>query len=228
MKNKEKPIHALFGILVLTSLVVGPVAGERSSRLQSAQTPGAGCDLEFAGKDRKAVKLRTPDQSYKKQNDGKPLTVADFLSLVCSLDSKVSTPVPEDQPMDIEKVEVTLDAFIIAMKQDADNDFHIQIADKPDANANQIIVEVPPGQDYCDARQNVHKLFLDDGGDSLAKHVFAAPPKVEITGYLFLDSAHGKTAFCKNNGGRGIQINGKPSHVVGLWEIHPVITLKSI
>jgi len=227
MKNKAISILVFIGILVMISMVsISPTLGARD--LHDSQDSDAGCELDFAGSARKAVKLRKPGQNYRKQNDGDPITVADFLSLVCGLDSKVVKPVPATRPMNIEKLEVTIDAFIIAMKQDPDDDFHIQIADEPNAAADQIIVEVPPGDAYCDARQNAHQLFLDDGGGSLTKHVFGSPPKVEITGYLFLDSVHGQTRFCRNNGGRGMHINDNTSHVKGLWEIHPVIALRSV
>ena len=129
--------------------------------------------------------------------------------------------------MKVEKVEVTIEAFILAMKRDPDNDFHIQIGDEPD----QVIVEVPPGQDYCDARQSVFQLFQNDGGGSLSKHPFDNPPKVRVTGYLFLDSVHAPRGgrFCKSNGGRGMLLGSDgASHVVGLWELHPVIELKSV
>lgn len=229
MKNKTNRVIVFAVILAMISIVgISPTAGARSSGLYDNQDSDAGCDLDFNGSARKAVKLRKPGQQYAKQNGGDPITVADFLSLVCGLESKVTKPVPAAKPMDIEKLEVTIDAFIIAMKQDPDDDFHIQIADEPNADADQIIIEVPPGDAYCDPRQNAHQLFLDDGGGSLSKHVFDSPPKVEITGYLFLDSVHGQTRFCKNNGNRGMHINGNTSHVKGLWEVHPVIALKSI
>ncbi|HYL97823.1 MAG TPA: hypothetical protein VEZ90_02625 [Blastocatellia bacterium] len=243
MEKKAISLVAVIGLIAAVGLVnVGPVVGSGpghvrlvnaglaagSGHPRHSQDTGAGCDLTFAGSARKLVKLRSPDQTYKKQNDGTAISVADFLSLVCTLDSKVTKPVPATKPMEVEKLEVTIDAFIIAMKQDPDNDFHIQIADTADASADQIIVEVPPGDAYCDARQNVHQLFVNDGGESLTKYVFDTPPKVEIVGYLFLDSAHGGTKFCTNNGGRGIHINSDVSHVKGLWEIHPVISLKSI
>src|SRR5262249_41366215 len=158
-------------ILSLTLLFVLPSIGRpHGSTATLLSFQDAGCDLEFAGSARKEVKLRSPDQNYPKANDGDAFTVADFLSWVCTLDKKVPARIPASQAMKVEKVEVTIEAFILAMKRDPDNDFHIQIGDEPDQDTDQVIVEVPPGQDYCDARQNVFQLFQNDGGGSLSKH----------------------------------------------------------
>jgi hypothetical protein len=127
--------------------------------------------------------------------------------------------------MEVEKVTVTLRGFVMAMKRDPDNDLHVQIADaaRPYRQA-QIIVEIPPGAAYCDARSKMMDLFLADGGTRLSGYAFRNPPLVQVTGYLFLDSTHGPS--CTANGGRGIKNGLRTSPVKGTWgEIHPVISL---
>lgn len=94
-----------------------------------------------------------------------------------------------------------------------------------------MVVEIPPGADYCDARSAMMELFRADGGDRITGHVFKHPPQVELTGYLFLDAAHmraGRTDYCTNNGGRGIHGTLKNSPVRGIWEVHPVVSLKKV
>jgi len=48
--------------------------------------------------------------------------------------------------------------------------------------------------------------------------------RVELTGYLFLDSHHGPT--CAGSGGRGIKNGLGQFPVKTTWEIHPVISLE--
>lgn len=120
------------------------------------------------------------------------------------------------------------------MKLDPDKDLHVQIADEASPyNQQQLIVEIPPGADYCDARSALMNLFRTDGGRKVSGkgYVFNHPPHVELTGYLFIDAWHinrGRTDYCTNNGGRGIRNGLKVSPVRGLWEVHPVTSLKSV
>ncbi|MBC8028720.1 MAG: hypothetical protein H7Z16_01300 [Pyrinomonadaceae bacterium] len=128
----------------------------------------------------------------------------------------------------MEKLTVKLKGFVMAMKLDPDNDLHIQIADTatPYRQA-QIIVEIPPGGAYCDARTKMMELFRADGGMTLSRgraYLFSVPPQVDATGYLFLDSHHGTS--CTRSGGRGIRNGRQTSPVKGTWEIHPVIQLR--
>jgi hypothetical protein len=128
-------------------------------------------------------------------------------------------------------VRVKLRVFVLAMKLEAnDNDLHIQVADRPAPfDQEQLVVEIPPGSEYCDARSVMMDLFCADGGTRLARHIFRRPPQVELTGYLFLDAAHiraRRTDFCTDNGGRGIRVGQGASHVRGIWELHPVIKVE--
>jgi len=87
---------------------------------------------------------------------------------------------------------------------------------------------VPPGPAYCDARKKVWSLVKAElpAKSTNTIHVMETPPKVRITGYVFLDSAHGSTKFCQTSGGRGIHHNGT-QQVRGLWEVHPVLEVSS-
>jgi hypothetical protein len=93
------------------------------------------------------------------------------------------------------------------------------------------VVETPPGNESCDARKKILDLIKKDGGEAefttKDRYIFVNPPRVLVTGYVFLDSTHGAANFCVSNGGRGIQKNGTASRVRGLWEIHPVFSVKA-
>ncbi|MDT7540594.1 MAG: hypothetical protein QOE33_498 [Acidobacteriota bacterium] len=210
-------------------------ARHRARPAVAAPVQNNGCDLSFTGSSRKAVKLRSTSLNYPFQNGGRAISVTDFFASTCPLDVNVPTKkgaISETQPMDSEKVTIKIRAFVMAMKRDPDNDLHVQIADAASPyKQQQLIVEIPPGADYCDARSALMDLFRADGGTKLASYIFKHPPHVELTGYLFLDKAHmraGRTDFCTNNGGRGIKGNLSVSPVRGIWEIHPVFKLESV
>lgn len=164
------------------------------------------------------------------------MSVADFFAFTCPLDVRVPTrksDVPEGEAMESEKVKIKIRAFVMAMKRDPDNDLHVQIADRSRPySQQQLIVEIPPGEAYCDARSALMAMFRSDGGARLSRgFVFKHPPHVEVTGYLFLDKAHmraRRTDFCTNNGGRGIKGGLAASPVRGIWELHPVIKLEGV
>src|SRR5207244_52740 len=120
-------------VLILPCLLVVSLTFSSSAKRKTNHTTvpqdDNGCDLTFTGSARKRVKLRSPTLDYPEHNDGQPISVSDFLAFVCPLDADVPHPVPSTEPMDMEKVKVTLSGFVMAMKKDPDNDLHIQIAD---------------------------------------------------------------------------------------------------
>ena len=187
-----------------------------------------GCGLKFTGKARKLVKMRAPNRNYPKFKNGDAISVREFLTELCpGASTKVPDPVPAKTAMLVERQTVTVRAFVLAMKRDPDNDLHIQIGDKASPfNQNQIIVEIPPTEKFCDVRTVMMDLLRVEKPNAPKQHVFKNPPEVEITGYLFLDSHHGST--CTGSGGRGIKNGLKKSPVKSTWEVHPVISLSLI
>ena len=116
---------------------------------------------------------------------------------------------------------------MLAMKRDPDNDLHIQIGDKASPfKQDQIIVEIPPTNKFCDVRTAMMDLLRAEVPSARKQQVFTNPPEVEITGYLFPDSHHGSA--CSGSGGRGIKNGLKNSPVRSTWELHPVIGLSPI
>jgi len=193
------------------------------------------CSLSFNGSYRKAVKNRTAADgaNYTVHNNGAPITVAEWFGLVCGFDPKLkgknittSTKVING----IETTQVTLDGFLLGARFERsvhkgdgnDNDFHIEISDSKQWQSKHVIVEVPPGPEYCDARKQIFDIVRADGcgGD---KCILKTPVKIRVTGFVFLDGEHGKTCSIK----RGMVVNGV-SGATGAWEIHPVLQVERV
>ncbi len=210
------------------------------------------CSLEFLGKSRRAVKLRTEGdgRDYQKFNNGAPITVGQWYELAGSLDSKVPEDfkrISENEAMPgIETIEVTLTCWLLAARlehsedglHEKDNDFHLEVSGEPRWDTPHVIVEIPPGSDYCDTRQLIWELAAEDSkrtGHLMTRntHIFGNPVHVLVRGYVFFDKPHAEPArrkveaFFQASGGRGIRADGA-SHVQGIWEIHPVLSIDVI
>jgi hypothetical protein len=207
------------------------------------------CSWEFLGVSRKAVKLRSENdgRTYQKFKQGNPISVAQWYDLVCSFDAKIPEDfrkISEQEALrDMETIEVTLQCWLLATRlehsegnsKEKDNDFHIEVGGEPRWDTPHVIVEIPPGPDYCDARQRVRNLTEEDSrktGHPIKRsaHVFGDPVEVLVRGYVFFDKPHAEQvrhnheAYCQGSGGRGIHVNGA-SRVQGIWEIHPVFDI---
>ena len=203
--------------------------------ITQAQAFSNDCSLSFKGSYRKAVKNRkaADGANYANHNNGNAITVAKWFGLVCGFDPNLkgknittSTKVING----IETTRVTLEGFLLGAKFERnvhagdgkDNDFHIEISDSKRWKSKHVIVEVPPGPEYCDARKQIFDIVRADGcgGD---RCILKTPVKVRVTGFVFLDGAHGKT--CKIN--RGMVVSGV-SGAEGAWEIHPVLKVERV
>lgn len=208
------------------------------------QQPSNDCSLTFKGTSRKAVKNRTTADGvdYEVFQGGDPISVNEWFALTCSLDVSVPNRIPATEPIDgIETMTVTLEGFLVGFKFERnsrprdgkDNDLHLEIAPSRNWNTRHVIVEIPPGAEFCEARNTVWRLKEADGSDgdsSSDRHIFNNPKKVRVTGYVFLDSAHvgASTTLCHSSGGRGIRKDGQGTKVRGLWEIHPVLSIEVV
>ena len=103
-----------------------------------------------------------------------------------------------------------------------DNDFHLEVSDSQKWRSKHLIVEIPPGPEYCDARKQLFDIVKQDGCGS-DRCILKTPVKVRVTGFIFLDGAHGKTCKIK----RGMIVNGF-NGATGAWEIHPVLEVKRV
>jgi hypothetical protein len=151
--------------------------------------------------------------------------------LVCSFDPKLKgKKITTNVIKGIETVKVTLEGFLLGAKFERnvhtgdgkDNDFHIEISDSKKWQSKHVIVEVPPGPEYCDARKQIFDIVRADGcgGD---KCILKTPVKIRVTGFVFLDGAHDKTCKIK----RGMVVGGV-SGADGAWEIHPVLKVERV
>lgn len=230
----KRHLISFSALILILSLVTPSLAQRRRRAPRPRPATDNGCQLPFTGSDRRAVKLRRPNLDVPFHNGGRAISLVDWYEFVCPLSTDVPTrrrDVPQGRPLNVERLKVKVRAFVLAIKQESnDNDLHLQIADTASPyNQQQLVVEIPPGDAFCTARSNMMELFRADGGRRLSTgHVFRNPPLVEITGYLFLDSAHmraRRTDVCTDNGGRGIRNGLRTSPVRGIWEIHPVTEL---
>ncbi len=194
------------------------------------------CNIPFEGSERKAVKNRKPGQKYTFHNGGRAITVSEFYSYVSSLVDGIPSQrklVPHDTPLKAEKLTIKVRGYLMAGKSEDDNDFHLQISETPEwKEMSQLVVEIAPGEDFCEARNNYIKLVEAQPKGTPKKCIFTKPPLVEVTGYLFLDASHmrkQRTDYATDNGGRGIRGGGmKTSPVRGIWELHPVTKLEAV
>lgn len=233
-----KPLRMMLLLLLAIALVPSqeppkhpPAAPGKAAKKKppSKNDKPADCIVAFAGTSRKAVKLRTEADgtNYAKLNGGNVIAVSDWFKDTCNLDPQLPAKVPESQAMDkLETQVVTLKGFLMAAKLDPDNDIHTQIGGDDKWDSPQVVVEVPPGPDYCAARTKVWGLISNDAapGSPGVEHVMKNPVPITVTGYVFLDAFHRRKgkAPCQDNGGRGIQ-KGGIDKVQGIWEIHPVL-----
>jgi len=195
------------------------------------------CDLQFRGQARKLVKLRAPSLAAQYQpvgTDAQPATVSSILAMGCELQPHLPEAIPENDALDVEKRVVTLQGFLMAVRFEhlaalpfQDQDFHIQLSDSSDWNASRhIIIEVPPGQPYCDARKAIWQLVKNEDPSAGRTHIFRNPPRVKVVGFLFFDGTHAQGNDCNSSGGRGISDGNHPNMVQGVWELHPVIAAR--
>jgi len=200
-----------------------------------AQAFSNDCSLSFKGSYRKAVKNRkaADGATYTNHNNGDAITVAEWFDLVCGFDPQLkgknittSTKVING----VETVKVSLEGFLLGAKferqvhtgDSKDNDFHIEISDSNKWKSKHVIVEVPPGPEYCDARKEIFDIVKADGcgADSC---ILKTPVKIRVTGFVFLDGAHGKTCKIK----RGLMVGGVTG-TEGAWEIHPLLKVERV
>src|SRR5207249_165833 len=100
----------------------------------------------------------------------------------------------------------TLKAYLLAVRFEKnvkpgdgkDNEFHIEVGAKPQWEGPHVIVEITTGKPSCLARKIAWRLATVDFAADTSKRrqklttvrIFAQPPLVLITGYVFVDGFH--------------------------------------
>lgn len=252
-------MQKLFFLILICAVVilVGCRKGDQSHQADAIRAPvisDPSCILVYEGIDRKDIKLRPSGLSYPAHNSGKAISVAEWFALLCGreYESLLRDKFPNDASHQAEHLFITLRAYILLVKSEEDNDYHLQVADRPEWSLDnpQVIVEIPPGVNYCTARKNFEDILEASGGrvsnqetgsratQISKRYYFKNPPLVEISGYLFLDAHHRRkdsVDLCRADGGRGVRGSKREvgqtfteSPVQGLWEIHPVLSIKRV
>lgn len=228
-----KPMRTILGLLIALLAARASWAGITDN-----------CPAGFAGTDRKPVKTRSTSagSSYTKVNGGSPITAKKWFDLTCAWDDEFPAGLSSADKATyknktfpaIENQKITLTGYLLSIKKDPnDNDFHVEIGDKPSWNSRHLIAELPSTSASCAAR----KLLVDLVDKDIAKygtsysgnkHAFHKAVKIQVQGYVFLDMHHAKNngVLCTDDGGRGLRLSNSPSHVVGLYEIHPAFSVK--
>src|ERR1051325_8646407 len=229
--------HRLRRTLLCLLFAANGVAQTPAPPVQPAAQAPDDCSLTFNGTARKAVKLRPRSLAATYTTFGTaaaPRDLTAWFAAACMWQAKVPATIPETAPIvGAEDQVATLQAYLVAVKYegDGDRDFHIELSASSDWTAsNHVIVEVPPGQEYCDARHMIWSFVQADAGGTPPKnpYIFQHPVLVNITGYVFYDAAHAVPNGCVDNGGRGIRKDGGTSMVQGIWELHPVISVAPV
>src|ERR1700730_11781837 len=94
------------------------------------------CSWESTSKSRKAVKLRTANDSasYTNFNSGQPVTLDRWFEMTCKLDALVPEKLPDDSPIaGAETVRVTVRGYLLAARfeRDDDHDVHVELGATP-------------------------------------------------------------------------------------------------
>jgi hypothetical protein len=211
------------------------------------------CTLRFTGKYRKAIKLRKAGLPYQRYNSGKAIDLDQWFALTEQLGAKLGNSrnsIPSNQIIKgVEDIQVTLKGYLLAVRFEKnlhpndgkDNEFHIEIGATPQWQEPHVVVEATTGNPSCTARKLAWSLAIADTAADKSKkskkltilRVFAYPPQVLITGYVFVDGTHAHgvmtpTKWAHDSGGRGIHLKGLDSQVNGLFEIHPVTALATV
>jgi hypothetical protein len=214
--------------------------------LAIAQRPDD-CALEFKGHSKRSVKLRTgaDGASYELWKGGEAMTLDEWFAHTCGRRFNERVPSEVDDGPDakaiagVETARVKVKGWLLAARfeKHEDHDLHIEIGAEPKWETDHLIVEIPPGPEYCAARTTLWALVKRDRASP--RHdskVLARPVSITVEGFVFLDYSHKHQSPCTNrwsknwcdrNAGRGIHYPSpdSPSRVRGCFEIHPVLSV---
>lgn len=125
---------------------------------------------------------------------------------------------------------VTVTGYLYRARCRTDGDYHMEIGVSPARrNARCLIVEVPdPSQIPDHQLRTLIRRARDDlesmGSSVFASHARARPLQVTVTGQLFLDESHHRSA--DPSGGRGTLLDSGRHCASNLWEVHPVFRIE--
>jgi hypothetical protein len=188
------------------------------------------CSWENKSKARKLVKTRSAEvgKNYINYNDGKPITIAEWYKLTCSLDAKVPDQIPADAPIEgAETMRVTVRGYLLGahFERDGDHDMQAEIAAGPEWDTDHVLLELAPGTEYCEARHSLWQLVRKDGCKT-DQCILRKPVEVLVTGYLLLGGAQGTKDYCQAPSTRGMHKGNEGSMIRGAWRLQPVFAVR--
>jgi hypothetical protein len=188
------------------------------------------CSWENKSKVRKAVKTRgtAVGSSYLNYKDGQPINLNEWYTLTCSLDAKVPQTIPADSAIEgAETIRVSLRGYLLAARfeRDADHDIQVELGASPDWNTDHVLVELPPGDEFCEARRELWSILRSDGCKT-DECLVRKPVEVIVTGYVMLGGTSTMPEYCHVPSTRGMRKGEEPSHLVGAWRLQPVFSDK--
>lgn len=190
------------------------------------------CSWENKSKARKLVKTRSAEagKTYVNYNDGKPITIAGWYRLTCSLDAKVPDQIPADAPIEgAETMRVTVRGYLLGahFERDGDHDMQAEIAAGAEWDSPHVLLELAPGAEYCAARHELWELVRKDGCKT-DQCIMKKPIEVLASGYLLLGGAQGTKDYCQAPSTRGMHKGNEESMIRGAWRLQPVFAVKKI
>jgi hypothetical protein len=190
------------------------------------------CSWENTSKARKLVKTRSAEvgKSYINYNEGKPITIAEWYRLTCSLDAKVPDQIPAYAPIEgAETMRVIVRGYLLGahFERDGDHDMQAEIAAGPEWNTDHVLLELAPGTEYCEARHSLWQLVRKDGCKT-DQCILRKPVEVLVTGYLLLGGAQGTKNYCQAPSTRGMHKGNEGSMIRGAWRLQPVFAVRRV
>jgi hypothetical protein len=188
------------------------------------------CSWENKSKVRKAVKTRAASagSSYLNYKAGKPIELNEWYTLTCSLDAKVPQTIPAESPIEgAETIRVALRGYLLGARfeRDADHDIQVELGASPNWNTDHVLVELPPGDEFCEARRELWSILRSDGCKT-DECLMRKPVEVIVTGYVMLGATSTMPEYCHVPSTRGMRKGEEPSRLVGAWRLQPVFSVK--
>jgi hypothetical protein len=129
---------------------------------------------------------------------------------------------PSTPPMDASAKWFALTGRVVAVKVEADGDLHIALQDATGNKPGIVVVEVPPGAQWCDIRTTVFgwtRTRFPLHIQSTRKLTMNEAPFITVVGKAFWDINHAP----KDQSNRRKYMPG-----YAVWEIHPVMKLETL
>lgn len=189
------------------------------------------CSWENKSQTRKAVKTRSvaAGAAYLNYKDGKPIDFDEWFALTCSLDAKVPKTIPADSAIEgAETIRVSLRGYVLGahFERDSDHDTQLELGATPAWDADHVLVELPPGDEFCSAQKELWAILRADGCTT-DECFMRKPVEVIVTGYVMLGgNATAAPDYCHFRSTRGMRLGDQPAKLFGAWRLQPAFSIR--